>query len=293
VNAPLAEQAQDFASLLRLEPLGAGRFRSICSDLDYQGGHMFGGQLVAQALAAALPSFGGKRVHSLHGYFLRPGDVRHAIDYLVEDLRDGRSFATRRVRAEQHGKLLYEMLCSASTGEPGPMDHQDASPGDVPPPGGLATMAQLLEDPDFADCHDTIARLTPMDLVDCRPLEPERVFRPGGGGPVRVWLRVPSLAGSLDPALQACMVAYLQDYVIAFVPWTYQPKVFALDSPSVASLDSNVWFHWPAPADWLLFDMASPLGAGSTALATGRLIDQAGRVIASATQEVLFRELKG
>lgn len=290
VSAQLAKQAEDFASLFLLEPAGVGRLRSICSDLDYQGGHMFGGQLVAQALAAALPSFGDKRVHSLHGYFLRPGDVRHTIEYAVEELRDGRSFATRRVRAEQHGKLLFEMLCSASTGEVGPMDHQDPVPGDLPPPNDLATMAQLLADPAFADCYETISRLLPMNMVDCRPLEPERVFRPGGGGPVRVWLKVRSLAEPLDPALQACLVAYLQDYVIAFVPWAYQPRVFAQDSPSVASLDSNVWFHRPAPADWLLYDMCSHLGAGGTAMATGRLIDRAGRLIATATQEVLFRE---
>ena len=217
VSAQLAKQAEDFVSLLLLEPAGVGRLRSICSDLDYQGGHMFGGQLVAQALAAALPSFGDKRVHSLHGYL-------------------------------------------------------------------------LLADPAFADCYETISRLLPMNMVDCRPLEPERVFRPGGGGPVRVWLKIRSLAEPLDPALQACLVAYLQDYVIAFVPWAYQPRVFAQDSPSVASLDSNVWFHRPAPADWLLFDMSSHLGAGGTAMATGRLFDLSGRLIATATQEVLFRE---
>ena len=290
MSAPPALQAQDFASLLRLEEIGPGHFRNVYSDLDYQGGHMFGGQLVAQALAAALPSFGDKQVHSLHGYYLRPGDVRGAIDYTVEVLRDGRSFATRRVRAEQNGKQLYEMLCSASTGEAGPMDHQDAVPTGAPEPESLATMAQLLDDPAFGDFHETIDRLTPMQFVDCRPLEPERVFRPGHGGPVRTWLRVKSLADPLDPATQACMVAYLQDYVIAFVPWAYQSRPFAMESPKVASLDSNVWFHRSAPADWLLFDIASPLGAGSTGMAAGRLIDRTGRVVASATQEVLFRE---
>jgi len=290
VTAPPARQAQDFISLLELEELEPGRFRSLFSDLDYQGGHMFGGQLVAQALAAALPSFGDKQAHSLHGYYLRPGDVRAAIDYAVEEVRDGRSFATRRVRAEQNGKLLYEMLCSASTGEAGPMDHQDAVPANVPAPEDLPTMAQLLDDPAFADCHETIDRLTPMQFADCRPLDPESVFRPGHGGPMRVWLKVKSLADPLDPVTRVCMAAYLQDYFIAFVPWAYQSKPFAMETPKVASLDSNVWFHRPAPADWLLFDMASPIGAGSTALATGRLIDRAGRVIATATQEVLFRE---
>jgi acyl-CoA thioesterase-2 len=251
---------------------------------------MFGGQLVAQALAAALPSFGDKQVHSLHGYYLRPGDVTAAIDYSVEVLRDGRSFATRRVKAEQNGKLLYEMLCSASVDEAGPMDHQDDAPTGVPQPESLATMAELLGDPAFADCHETIARLTPMEFVDCRPLDAECVFLPGHRAPVRVWLRVKSPADTLDPATQACMAAYLQDYVIAFVPWTYQPRPFEQKTPRVASLDSNAWFHRPASADWLLFDMASPVGAGGTALASGRLIDRAGSVIATTMQEVLYRE---
>ena len=89
-------------------------FRNRFSDLDFQGGHMFGGQIVAQALAAAMATLDGRPVHSLYGYFLRPGDVRQPVEFGVEATRDGRNFSTRRVRAEQNGKLLYEMQCSAS-----------------------------------------------------------------------------------------------------------------------------------------------------------------------------------
>lgn len=186
-------QALDFATLVRLEACGPDRFRNGFSDLDFQGGHMFGGQLVAQALAAAMHTLEGRQVQSLHGYFLARADVRQSIDYAVERIRDGRSFATRRVRAEQHGKVVFEMLCSASSGEAGPIDHQDAPPLHVPRPESLATMAQLLADPAFADCRTTIERLSPMDLVDCRPVEPERLLRPHGGWPLHVWLRVPSI----------------------------------------------------------------------------------------------------
>ncbi len=289
VSAPPAEQAADFPSLLKLEVLEPGRYRSRCSDLDYQGGHMFGGQLVAQALAAALQTLGDKHAHSLHGYFLRPGNARLCIDYTVETIRDGRNFATRRVCAEQDGKTLYEMMCSATVGSEGPLDHQDPVPLGVPPPEGLATMAELIDDPDYADCRTAIQRLLPMDMVDCRPIEPARLFRPGSGGPLRVWLRMCGLEGGIEPAMQACMVAYIQDYWIAYAPWTRQPGAFAYDSPSVASLDSNVWFHRPAPADWLLYDMTTPTGAGGIGAASGRLINRAGHVVASSAQEVLFR----
>jgi acyl-CoA thioesterase II len=275
--------------LIRMEQTGPGCFRNLFSDMDFQGGHMFGGQLVAQALAAAMLTLDGRQVHSLHGYFLRPGDVREGIDYAVERVRDGRSFATRRVRAGQGGKALFEMLCSASTGESGPMDHQARPPADVPAPESLRTMADCLADPAFANWHTTIERLSPMPLADCRPVDPERLFRPGSGGPLRVWLRMPSLAGSLDAATQACMVAYLQDYWIAFAPWAYQALPFEWERPSVASLDSNVWFHRPAPADWLLYELESPAGSGGIGLTVARLLDREGRVIASTAQEVLFR----
>jgi acyl-CoA thioesterase II len=289
VSAARAEQARDFAALIALERVEPGRFRSRFSDLDYQGGHMFGGQIVAQALAAALQTLGDKHVHSLHGYFLRPGDVHSPIDYSVETMRDGRNFATRRVRAEQGGKALYEMLCSAGSGSQGPFDHQDPVPLAVPPPESLATMAHLLNDPAYADCRDAIRRLLPMDMVDCRPVDPERLFRPGSGGPLRVWLRMRGLEGAIEPAMQACMLAYLQDYWIAYAPWSRQSEPFELDSPSVASLDSNLWLHRPTSAGWLLYDFSSPTGSGGIGAATGRLIDRQGRVVASSAQEVLFR----
>lgn len=289
VNGDRPAQAEDFAALVEIEPCGPDRFRNRFSDLDFQGGHMFGGQLVAQALAAATHTLDGRQVHSLHGYFLRPGDVRECTEYAVERVRDGRSFATRRVRAEQGGKPLFEMQCSASTGEAGPMDHQSRPPANVPPPESLRTMADLAGDPAFADWQTTIERLSPMRLVDCRPVDPERLFRPGGGGPLRVWLRIPSLAGTPDAAMLACMVAYLQDYWIAFAPWAYQALPFEWERPSVASLDSNIWFHRPAPADWLLYELESPAGTGGTGLTVARLLDREGRVIASCAQEVLFR----
>jgi acyl-CoA thioesterase II len=281
--------AENFAALVEMVPCGPGHFRNRCSDLDFQGGHMFGGQLVAQALAAAMQTLEGRRVHSLHGYFLRPGNVRAPVDFLVETTRDGRSFSTRRVRAQQDGKRLYEMQCSASVEQEGALDHQDAPLTGIPAPEDLPTLADLLASGDYDDCRPALERLGPMDGVDVRPVNPEALFRPGTAPGARVWLRVPSLAGPIDHAMQACMIAYLQDYWIAYAPWTYQRGTFDWDGPSVASLDSNVWFHRAVEADWLLYDLASPTGSGGVGFTSGRLFDRAGNLVASASQEVLYR----
>lgn len=281
--------ATDFAALVDVYACGPGHFRNRCSELDFQGGHMFGGQLVAQALAAAMQTLGGRSVHSLHGYFLRPGDVRAPVDFFVEDTRDGRSFSTRRVYAQQDGKRLYEMQCSASEAQDGALDHQDMPLAGVTPPEQLPTMADLLASGDYGDCEAAIERLGPMALVDVRPIDPEALFRPGTSPGARVWLRVPSLTAPLDPAMQACMIAYLQDYWIAYAPWTYQRGAFGWNGPSVASLDSNVWFHRRVEADWLLYDLVSPTGSGGVGFASGRIFDRAGNLVASSAQEVLYR----
>ncbi len=285
----LPVSATDFAALVSMRECGPGHFRNRSSDVDFQGGHMFGGQLVAQALAAAIETLEGRRVHSLHGYFLRPGDVRAPVDFFVETTRDGRSFSTRRVRAEQGGKRLYEMQCSASVEQDGALDHQETLLAGVPAPEDLPTLADLLASGDYEDCRPALQRLGPMDLVDARPINPEALFRPGTAPGARVWLRVPSLAGPLDHARQACMIAYLQDYWIAYVPWTCQQRTFDWDGPSVASLDSNVWFHRPVEADWLLYDLASPTGSGGVGFTSGRIFDRAGNLVASTSQEVLYR----
>jgi len=281
--------ATDFAALVSMRACGPGHFRNRCADLDFQGGHMFGGQLVAQALAAAMQTLDGRRVHSLHGYFLRPGNVRAPVDFFVETARDGRSFSTRRVYAEQGGKRLYEMQCSASKAQDGALDHQDAPLAGIPQPEQLPTLTELLASGEYDDCRAALDRLGPMDLVDVRPLNPEALFRPGTAPGTRVWLRVPSLTGPLDHAAQASMIAYLQDYWIAYAPWTYQRRSFDWDGPSVSSLDSNVWFHRDVEADWLLYDLVSPTGSGGVGFTSGRIFDRAGNLVASTAQEVLYR----
>ena len=291
MTAPAPAQAEDFASIIRLEQTGPGCFRNLYSDLDFQGGHMFGGQLLAQGLAAALATVEGKRAKSLHAYYLRRGDVRQPVDYHVEIVRDGRGFSTRRVRAVQGGKALFEMLCSMSAPEQGVLDHRDALDAAIPGPDSLRDMADIAADPAFADCREAALRLSPMQFVEARPVDPERLLRAGGGGPAHVWVRVPSLGADCDADTFACLLAYLQDYWIAIVPWAYRPRALTGVIPQVASLDGNVWFHRYAADGWMLYEMTSPAGLDTVGLASGRLLDQEGRVLATAAQEVLLRDL--
>lgn len=290
VNGTIPAQAKDFASLIRLEQTGPGSFRNLYSDLDFQGGHMFGGQMLAQGLAAALATVEGKRAKSLHAYYLRRGNVREPVEYQVEVVRDGRGFSTRRVCAMQHGKALVEMLCSANAPEQGVLDHRDDLDAAIPGPDGLRDMADIAADPAFADCRDAALRLCPMQFVEARPIEPERLLRPASGGPARVWVRAPSIGADCDADTFACLLAYLQDYWIAIVPWAYQPRALTGVIPEVASLDGNVWFHRYAAEGWMLYEMTSPAGLDAVGLASGRLLDRQGRVLATAAQEVLLRD---
>ncbi|MBM3595914.1 MAG: acyl-CoA thioesterase II, partial [Alphaproteobacteria bacterium] len=122
---------------------------------------MFGGQLLAEALAAAMTTVEDKRAKSLHAYYLRRGNVR-----------DGRGFSTRRVTAMQQGKALVEMLCLASAPEQGVLDHRDALDPAIPGPDGLRDMAEIAADPAFADIQDAVLRLSPMQFVEARPVDP-------------------------------------------------------------------------------------------------------------------------
>lgn len=288
---PGLAQANDFLSLISLERLDDGVFVNRFSDMDFQGGHMFGGQLVAQALAAAIATTEDRLVQSLHGYFLRPGNVRAPVLFEVEITRDGRSFSSRRVVARQEGKPLLDLLCSAGTGEAGALDHQRAMPGNVARPEDLASMAELREMAEFDDCAEAIERLSPMKLIDVRPLDPAHLFRPGSGGDARVWLRVPTAPADMDVNKQACMLAYMADYWIAYAPWTRQSRPFTWNGPSVASLDANTWFHRPVRGgEWLLYDLPSPSGAGAIGFTMCHLYDRQGCLVASAAQEVLYRQ---
>jgi len=251
---------------------------------------VYGGQVAAQALAAAGRTVDPERfVHSLHGYFVRPGDPTEPIEFAVENIRDGGSFSVRRSVALQHGKAIFFMSASFHREETG-LDHQAPGPDDVPMPEDLPTLPERLEPyPErFA-----IYQLFP------RPLDVRYVGEPGwvpagerSPDPhQRVWMRIDGRLPD-DPLTHACALTYASDLTLLDSVLSVHGEVYGPGGVIGASLDHALWFHRPFRADeWFLYDCWSPSAAGGRGLATGRMITREGRHFASAVQEGLLRKV--
>ncbi|MGK2929491.1 MAG: acyl-CoA thioesterase, partial [Acidimicrobiales bacterium] len=262
--------------LLDLEPIEMNIFRGQSPEEDRQ--RTFGGQVAGQSLVAAARTVSPSVViHSLHAYFLRPGDPTTPILYEVDRIRDGRSFTTRRVVAIQHGKAIFNMSVSFHVPEEG-FEHQFDSPlADTPPAESLPDFRQRFAP--FADeLGDWYERPRAIDMrwVDWEPKDRRQELPPRQ----RVWMRA---AGTLpdDPVLHACVVTYASDMSLldtALLPhgsW-HDPDVF------MASLDHAMWFHRPFRADeWILYDQDTPSASGGRGLARGLMWDTAGNLVVS------------
>jgi len=276
----------DLVDLLDLEPIEVNIFRGVSPDESRQ--RVFGGQVAGQALVAAARTVdSGRPVHSLHAYFLRPGDPLVPILYEVDRIRDGRSFTTRRVVAIQHGKAIFNLQCSFHRPEPG-LDHHIAMDTDIPGPLDLPGFAARME-PYRDKLGDWLDRPRPIDTryVDLlpgerpgRPQEPEQ----------RVWLRADGTLPD-DPVLHACIVTYASDMTL--LDSTLLPhgiSGWGQDKVQMASLDHAMWFHRPFRADeWLLYDQSSPSSSDARGLAMGQIFSEDGRLAVTVVQEGLIR----
>jgi acyl-CoA thioesterase-2 len=282
--------------LLDLETLGDDRFKGISPPVGPQ--RIFGGQVAGQALVAAGRTVDDSRqVHSLHGYFVRPGDPEEPIVYEVENIRDGRSFSVRRSVAKQHGNVIFFMSASFHRHEDG-LDHQIDAPllttdgGDVPPPDETPTMEQWLEP--YPD------RLRSWSHIP-HPIDVRYVGEPGwvpaGDRPKqpfqRAWMRIDGKLPD-DPLLHACALTFASDMTLLDAVLSFHGEVWGPGGFVGASLDHALWFHRPFRADeWFLYDCASPSASGARGLAIGRMFAPDGRLIASAVQEGLVRRIGG
>ena len=275
--------------LLDLEAIEVNIFRGLSPDEDRQ--RVFGGQVAGQALVAAGRTVDdNKLVHSLHAYFLRPGDPTVPILYEVDRIRDGRSFTTRRVVAIQHGRAIFNLAASFHIEEPGP-EHQVAMP-DVPDPESLPSFRERMEPyKDFLG--DWYERPRPIDArhVTKTPLEraPDEPLPPRQ----QVWIKAD---GELpdEPLLHACIVAYESDFTLldtALLPIGI--RSWNDGTTMMASLDHAMWFHRPFRADdWLLYDQDSPTAHGARGFARGQIFTKDGRLVVSVVQEGLIRPLR-
>ena len=250
----------------------------------------YGGQIAAQALMAAGMTVDDKtrRVHSLHGYFLRPGRTKDSIIYLVDRPRDGRSFSTRIVRAVQHGETIFLMIASFAVTDVGP-DHQFeipavAAPGDGPE---MSYPEILALDPDSA----LSLNYPDQALIDLRIVDHEhQLFLRDGRYERMSWVRITETLPD-DPLVQASALAYLSD--MTMVRTALSPHFEMLDELQLASIDHAMWFHAPIDtSQWLLFAQDTPVARGGHGLARGLFYNRQGQLVASVVQESLMRKRK-
>ncbi len=274
-------------ALLDLEPLEVNIYRGRNRDLG--SGRVFGGQVFAQALVAARRTVDAPReAHSVHGYFILPGDLAAPIVYFVDRLRDGNSFTTRRVTAIQHGQAIFNLSASFHRAEAG-LEHQSEMP-DVPPPENLPSELDLIRSAADRSPEPLRAVLTQDRPLDLRPVDAGDPLHPGKGPPVRhVWFRTTAPLPD-DVLTHQAVLAYASDYRL--LPTALQPHgiSFRTRELQLASLDHSVWLHRSFRADeWLLYTMDSPLAAGARAFTRGAIYTRNGTLVASVAQEGLVR----
>ena len=273
--------------LLDLETIDVDLFRGIQPDTNLQ--RVFGGQVAAQALVAGMRTLdGAKTVHSLHSYFLRPGDPSVPIVYDVERIRDGRSFATRRVMARQHGRPIYYMTLSAQVPEDG-FDHQDAMP-EVASPSEAVNVAEIFGARPDGKGSEWLKEWAALDMRWVGDSRPGGTI-PADGRPSqsRLWIRVSGRI-DVDPATHQAAFTYASDMTL--LGSTLVPHGTHVSDPRMqsASLDHTIWFHRPFRADeWRLYDQASPSASGARGLAIGRVFTEDGKLVATVAQEGLIR----
>jgi acyl-CoA thioesterase-2 len=285
----MSKVLDELVELLALEKIEENLFRGQSQDLGW--GTVFGGQVLGQALSAATQTVPADReAHSLHAYFLRPGDVSKPIVYDVDRIRDGGSFTTRRVVAIQSGHAIFNLAASYQKHEDG-LEHQDEMP-DVPPPESLPTEQERI-----ARARELLPKMLVERFTQVAPFEMravESIDHPHEPTPMpprrHVWMKA---TGPLpdDAAIHRSLLAYNSDHGFLATSLFPHGVTFFTGAVQLASLDHVMWFHAPFRADeWLLHAIDSPAARAGRALVRGRVFTQAGRLVASTAQEGLIRK---
>ncbi|WP_341501225.1 acyl-CoA thioesterase II [Gallaecimonas sp. GXIMD4217] len=284
----MSQVLNELLHLLKLEQVEKDIFRGQSQDLGFPA--VFGGQVLGQALSAAKETVVEERlVHSLHSYFLEPGDARAPIVYLVENVRDGGSFSTRRVKAVQHGRTLFTMTASFQRQEEG-LEHQAEMPI-VPGPDNLPSEHELALPFKERLPKKIIDNFLTEMPIEMRPVVFHNPLEPVTAEPVRyVWLKA---SGDMpdDLRIHQYLLAYASDF--NFLPTALQPHGKSYMDPGlqVATIDHSMWFHRDFRLDdWLLYAVDSTSASGGRGLVRGQFFDRQGRLVATSQQEGLMRQ---
>lgn len=282
----MADAVEDLLTLLDLEQIEVNLFRGHSPDVDWQ--RVFGGQVIGQALMAAYRTVEDRFCHSLHAYFIRPGDPKVPIVYEVDRSRDGKSFTTRRVVAIQHGRQIFNLAASFQRVEDG-FEHQAAMP-DVPQPEDLPTDRMRREAiidklPEQVRVHFTRPR-----PIEVRPVNPQDFLDPAPmDGQQDVWFRTTKKMPA-ELALNQCMLAYASDMTLLDSCVRPHGVSWISGKLQLASLDHAMWFHRPFEIDdWLLYTQDSPSASGARGFNRGAIYTRKGVLVASVAQEGLIR----
>jgi len=280
----------DLVSLLSLEPIEENLFRGRSQDLGFR--QLFGGQVLGQSLSAASKTVEDERhVHSLHGYFLRPGDAHLPVVYQVDRVRDGGSFSTRRVTAIQKGNPIFTCSASFQYDEEG-YEHQTQMP-QVVGPENLPSEVELMRRHEHLIPEHLKDKLLCPKPIEFRPVTESDPYNPKPTEAVKyIWFRAD---GSLPdiPALHKYMLAYASDFNLLTTSLLPHGKTVWQKDMQIASLDHSLWFHGELRADdWLLYAMDSPWAGNSRGFSRGSVYNRAGKLVASVSQEGLIRHRK-
>lgn len=284
--APSGQRLVDgLVALLDLERIEEDIFRGRSPKVSLQ--RVFGGQVAGQALVAAGRTVDPRfAVHSLHAYFIRPGDPAVPIVYSVDRVRDGRSFCVRRVTTIQHGKPIFTLSASFQLAQPG-IGHGAAMP-DVPAPESLPTLAERYAGfPELA-AYAKLPRPFDVRYVDDPPWV-QRATGPRTDAPTRVWMRADGRLND-DPLMHVCALTFASDLTLLDSVLVYHGLAWGLDPVVGASLDHAMWFHRPFRADeWFLYESGSPSASGGRGLAAGAIFSGDGRHVVTVMQEGMLR----
>lgn len=255
--------------------------------LNRESSRIYGGQVLAQAIVAGAQSVAADRtMHSIHAYFVRPGDVDQPLSFDVKKLNDGRSFSTRRIQASQASEEIFSAIASYQTDTQG-AEHSSPAPENIPDPESLPTVAELVGHVPLPIAQ-AIAFERPFDIRHVDPplwlaADPER--KPS----TAIWFKAFAPLGD-DPIIHQAAIAYASDYVPVEPGLRAHGKYWLEQGMKVASLDHAVWFHRPARADeWLLYVLDSPSAQDARSLATGKIFTAEGVHVATVAQETMLR----